>query len=192
MRVFRGFDSLPELGPTAVTVGAYDGVHLGHRALIERIVAEARALGGRSVVVTFDPHPRVALGRGEGMRLLTTLDEKLALFEALGVDCAVVVPFDRAFSALSGAEFIERCLVGRLGAAVLVAGYDHRFGHDRIDCRELPAGTPLRVVRIDERRVGGEHVSSTAIRRLLDAGRTAEAEQLLGHPLHATNEPKSR
>ena len=80
MRVFRGFDSLPELGPTAVTVGAYDGVHLGHRALIERIVAEAQALGGRSVVVTFDPHPRVALGRGEGMRLLTTLDEKLALF----------------------------------------------------------------------------------------------------------------
>lgn len=188
MRLFRGFDDLPVFRRPAVTVGAYDGVHLGHRALIERIVAEARAVGGESIVVTFDPHPRVALGRGEGMRLLTTLDRKLALFEALGVDNTVVVPFDRAFAALSGAEFIERYLVGRLGAEVLVAGYDHRFGHDRIDCRQLPAGCPLRVVRIDERRVEGEHVSSTAIRRLLDAGRTADAERLLGHPLNEPNE----
>ncbi len=188
MRVFRGFDALPVFRHPAVTVGAYDGVHLGHRALIERIVAEARAAAGESIVVTFDPHPRVALGRGKGMRQLTTLDEKLALFEALGVDNAVVVPFDRAFSALSGAEFIERYLVGRLGAEVLVAGYDHRFGHDRIDCGRLPAGCGLRVVRIDERRVGDDHVSSTAIRRLLDAGRTAEAERLLGHPLTEPNQ----
>lgn len=183
MRVFRGFDALPAFRRPAVTVGSYDGVHLGHRALIERLTAEARARSGESIVLTFDPHPRIAMGRGEGLRLLTTTDEKLALFERLGVDAVIVIPFDRAFAALSGAAFVEQYLVGRIGAEVLVVGYDHRFGHDRIDGRQLEV-PGLRVVRVDERRVGESHVSSTVIRRLLAAGDTAEAERLLGHPVH--------
>ena len=85
-RVFRGFDALPRFVRPVVTVGSYDGVHLGHRALIDRLTAEARAVGGESVVLTFDPHPRITLGRGEGLRLLTTLDEKVALLRGLGVD----------------------------------------------------------------------------------------------------------
>ena len=86
MRVFHGFDALPHFVRPAVTVGSYDGVHLGHRALIGRLIAEARANGGESIVLTFEPHPRITLGKAEGLRLLTTLDEKTALLEELGVE----------------------------------------------------------------------------------------------------------
>lgn len=182
MRVFHGFDSLPQFIRPVVTVGSYDGVHLGHRALIDRLVAEARTSGGESIVLTFEPHPRITLGRAEGLLLLTTLDEKVRLLETLGVDNVIVIPFDRTFSALSGEEFVREYLLRRLGARTLVVGYDHRFGHDRIGSDAI-AGLGLRVVRVDECEVGGEHVSSTVIRRLIDEGRIAEAERLLGHPV---------
>ena len=161
MRVFHGFDALPHFVRPAVTVGSYDGVHLGHRALIGRLIAEARANGGESIVLTFEP----------------------ALLEELGVDNVIVIPFDRAFSALSGEEFADDYLIGKVGAETLVAGYNHRFGHDRIDCNTLAASGRLRVVKVGPCRVDGVHVSSTVIRRLLDEGKTAEAELLLGYSL---------
>lgn len=180
MRVFHGFDTLPQFVRPAVTVGSYDGVHLGHRALIGRLVAEARANGGESIVLTFEPHPRITLGRAEGLRLLTTLDEKLSLLAELGVDNVIVIPFDRTFSALSGEEFVNDYLIGRVGAETLVAGFNHRFGHDRIDCEALAASGRLKVVKVEPCSVGGMNVSSTKIRRLLEEGKTAEAELLLG------------
>ncbi len=180
IRVFHGFGALPRFVHPVVTVGSYDGVHRGHRALIERLVAEARAAGGESIVLTFDPHPRVTLGRGEGLRLLTTLDEKIALLGELGVDNVIVIPFDRAFSALTGAEFVDRYLIGRVGAETLVAGYNHRFGHDRLDCDTLAASGRLRIVKVEPCTVDGQRVSSTLIRRLLEEGKTAEAARLRG------------
>ena len=180
MRVFRGFDSLPAFTHAAVTVGSFDGVHRGHRALLDRLTAEARAAHGESIVMTFDPHPRVALGQAEGLRLLTTLEEKTALLEEAGVENLIVIPFDRAFAALSGREFIERYVCGAAGAEILIAGYNHRFGHDAMSAAEIEAAGLLRVVRVDECLADGLHVSSTVIRRLLDEGRTAEAERLLG------------
>lgn len=182
IRVFRGFDALPQFRHPVATIGSFDGVHLGHRALLDRLTAEARARGGESIVLTFDPHPRITLGRSEGLHLLTSLDEKICLLERIGVDNVVVIPFDKAFSALSGRDFVERYLLGCLGIEVLVAGYDHRFGHDRIACEELER-LGLAVVRVDEQQVGGVHVSSTTIRRLMEAGDFAEAERLLGHTI---------
>lgn len=180
IRVFHGFDALPHFVHPAVTVGSYDGVHRGHRALIERLVTEAHAAGGESVVLTFEPHPRITLGRGEGLRLLTTLDEKIALLGDLGVDNVIVIPFDRAFSALTGAEFVEEYLIGKVGAETLVAGYNHRFGHDRVDCDALAATDPLKVVKVGPCTVDGVRVSSTLIRRLLEEGKTEEAARLRG------------
>ena len=180
IRVFHGFGALPRFVHPVVTVGSYDGVHRGHRALIERLVAEARAAGGESIVLTFDPHPRITLGRGEGLRLLTTLDEKIALLGELGVDHVIVIPFDRTFSALTGAEFVDRYLIGRVGAETLVAGYNHRFGHDRLDCDALAASGRIRVVKVEPCIVDGQRVSSTLIRRLLEEGKTAEAARLRG------------
>ena len=183
MKVFQGFEDLPHFIRPAVTVGSFDGVHRGHRALIGRLVAEARAVGGESVVLTFEPHPRITLGRAEGLRLLTTFEEKVALLAELGVANVIVIPFDRAFSALSGREFVERCLIGRVGAETLVAGYNHRFGHDGVACDAPEVASRLRVVRVGPCTVDGMRVSSTAIRRLLDAGDRTTAEHLAGHPL---------
>lgn len=190
MRVFYGFEDLPHFDHPAVTVGSYDGVHLGHRALIERLIAEARAAGGESIVVTFEPHPRIALGRAEGLRLLTTLDEKIALLEGVGVDNLIVIPFDRTFSALSGREFVDRYLIGRLGAETLVAGFNHRFGHDGLACDDPQVSERLRVVRVGPCTVDGVRVSSTAIRRLFESGDLAGAEHLLGHPLPESLRPQ--
>lgn len=178
IRVFHGFDALPRFVRPVVTVGSFDGVHRGHRALIGRLVAEARAADGESIVLTFEPHPRITLGRGEGLRLLTTLDEKIALLGELGVDAVIVIPFDRAFSALTGAEFVEEYLIGKVGAETLVAGYNHRFGHDRADCDAFAASGRLRVVKVGPCTVNGVRVSSTLIRRLLEEGKAEEAARL--------------
>lgn len=183
MKIFQGFDSLPAFRTPAVTIGSFDGVHLGHRALIERLVAEARAMDGESIVLTFEPHPRVALGHAEGLRLLSTFEEKVVLLERMGVDNLIVIPFDGVFSALSAAEFVREHLLGRLGARVLIVGFNHRFGHDRVAFSTSEKFEGLKVVRVDECNVAGEHVSSTVIRRLLEEGHTKEAERLLGHPL---------
>ena len=148
MRVFHGFEHLPRFIRPAVTVGSYDGVHRGHRALIERLVAEARAQGGESIVLTFEPHPRITLGRAEGLQLLTTLEEKVALLAGLGVDNVIVIPFDRRFSALSSLEFVEEYLIGRVGAETLVAGFNHRFGHDGLACDAPELASRLRIVKV--------------------------------------------
>lgn len=181
MRIFQGFEALPKFRHAVATVGSFDGVHLGHRALLGRLTEVARAAGGESVVLTFEPHPRIALGRAEGMRLLTPLDKKIELLAALGIDNLIVIPFNQAFSALSGQEFIEQYICGTVGAETLIVGYNHRFGHDRIGADEIETSKLLRVVRVDECRVAGEHVSSTVIRRLLDESRVEEAEHLLGY-----------
>lgn len=179
MQVFYGFEALPRFTHPVVTVGSFDGVHLGHRTLIERLVAEARAVAGEGIVLTFDPHPRIALGHAEGLRLLTTLDEKIRLLDGLGVDHLIVIPFDRAFGSLSGIEFVRDYLIGRVGAETLVAGYNHRFGHDRLAGSDIEG---LRVVEVGECRIDGQKVSSTTIRKLIEREEFTEAERLLGHP----------
>ncbi len=182
IRIFHGFDALPEFRHAAVTVGSYDGVHRGHLTLIKKLNEEAKKLGGESIVLTFDPHPRITLHRAEGLVILTDLEQKAALLEASGVDNLIVIPFDERFSVLSGEEFVSQYLIGKLGAECLVAGYNHRFGHDRLDCRDLHI-EGLKVVRVEACVIDGVKVSSTVIRNLVAEGRVKEAEELLGHPL---------
>ena len=188
MQLHRNPLSLPDGRPAVVTVGSFDGVHRGHRALLDRLVREARRHGGTSVAVTFEPHPRIALGRADGLLLLTDTAEKAELLAACGVDHLVVLPFDRTLASLPGAVFVDEYLCRRLRAAVLVAGYDHRFGHDRIAAETL-ASERLRIVGVGPCEVGGRAVSSTAIRRAIEAGRLQEAEELLGHPIALTRRP---
>ena len=144
---------------------------------------EREQQGGIRVFHGFDASPAEkgeGFMRDEGLRLLTTLDEKIALLGELGVDNVIVIPFDRAFSALMGAEFVEEYLIGKVGAETLVAGYNHRFGHDRLDCDTLAATGQLRVVKVGPCTVDGVRVSSTLIRRLLEEGKTEEAARLRG------------
>lgn len=167
-----------------MTVGSYDGVHSGHLALLRTVAGRARAQGGESVVLTFEPHPRVTLGRADGLRLLTSLEEKIYLLGQQGIDNLIVIPFDKAFSALAPDTFIRDYLVGRIGAETLVVGFNHRFGRDKQGSYDYLGshGFGLEVVEVGECDVDAEKVSSTVIRRLVAQGDMARAARLLSHP----------
>lgn len=188
IRISHGFESLPAIERPVVTIGSFDGVHRGHADLLRHVVERAREIGGRSVVVTFSPHPRQVLPRGgSDFQLLTATERKAELMDALGVDEMIVVEFNLEFAALSSEEFVRELLVERLGMHTLVVGYNHRFGHDR-DVPEdhferLAARYGFEVVRVPEYRFEGAKISSSVVRNLLGEGRKEEAERLLGHEL---------
>lgn len=183
MRVVWGFDNPLQLNHGVATVGSYDGVHRGHRILLDEVIRRAQECGGESVVLTFEPHPRITLGNDEGLRLLSTFEEKCMLLEQVGVDYVVVIPFDEAFSRLSREEFIDNYLVGRLGIKQLIIGYNHHFGHNKEgDHSFLVEHGALEVVEVAQYTDNGGKVSSTTIRQALGDGDFAHARQLLGHP----------
>jgi riboflavin kinase/FMN adenylyltransferase len=173
---------------SAVTVGSYDGVHVGHRKIISRMVEVARSRNLRSVVVTFEPHPRLVLQDGDRcrLRLLTTLQEKTDQIAALGVDLLCIIRFDREFAAKSSESFIRQVLVGIMGAKFIVVGYDHSFGRDRSGSgdtlHELGKTCGFGVEIVGEIFMHNEHISSTRIRELLEEGRIGEANTYLGAP----------
>lgn len=183
MKVIWGFDNPPTLHNAVATVGSYDGVHSGHRILLDEVVRRARECNGESVVLTFEPHPRITLGNDEGLRLLSTFDEKCALLEATGIDYVVVIPFDRAFSRLSREEFIDNYIVGSLHIKQLVIGYNHHFGHDKQGSHSfLVEHGGLEVAEVEQYTAGGNKISSTTIRQALSQGNVALATEMLGHP----------
>ena len=183
MKVVRGFDNPPVLRNAVATVGSYDGVHCGHRILLDEVVRRAKECEGESVVLTFEPHPRITLGNDEGLQLLSTFEEKCVLLEQVGVDYVVVIPFDKAFSRLSREEFIDDYLVGKLDIKQLVIGYNHHFGHNQSgDHSFLVEHTPLEIVEVAQYTDNGQKVSSTTIRKSLSEGNLSLARQMLGHP----------
>ena len=176
------------LEPSAVTVGSYDGVHAGHRRIINQMVETASTLGLRSVVVTFEPHPRQIVNRDPSgrLKLLTLLGEKAMLIERLGVEWLFVVKFDNMFAAQSSESFIQNVLLDKIGAKNIVIGYDHGFGRDRKGgvntLRHMAKQGRFDVNVVDEVRLSSEHFSSTRIRALLQGGRIREANFFLGSP----------
>lgn len=173
---------------SAVTVGSYDGVHRGHRMIIARMVAIAKARNLRSVLVTFEPHPRRVLkGAVSGpLGLLTTLDEKISLLADEDVDLLFVVRFTPDFASRSSDDFIRNVLVGLLGAKSIIVGYDHAFGRDRSGSGKtletLGSELGFDVEVVNEVMIGHEHFSSTRIRVLLANGKIEEANAFLGSP----------
>ena len=171
---------------TAVTIGAYDGVHLGHRALLADLVARARAAGLSPVVVTFDRHPASVVRPESAPPLLTDLDQKLELLAECGIERTLVVPFDRARADESAEDFVRAVLVETLEAKLVIVGEDFHFGHRRRGnvalLRELGQEHGFEVVGV---RLTGEDlapVSSTRIRSLVAAGDVVDAAALLGRP----------
>ena len=183
MKIVWGFDNPPQLRNGVATVGSYDGVHCGHRILLGEVVRHAKACGGESAVLTFEPHPRITLGNDDGLQLLSTFEEKCLLLEREGVDYVVVIPFDREFSRLSREEFINDYLVGKLGIKQLIVGYNHHFGHNKEgDHSFLVEQGALRVVQIAQYTDNGNKVSSTTIREALREGDLPHVRKMLGHP----------
>lgn len=170
-----------------VTSGTFDGVHVGHQKILGRLKELARETGGESVVVTFWPHPRFVLHpEDSSLKLLSTFEEKAALFDALGVDHLVRIPFTRSFSRLSSDEFIRKILVEKIGTRYLVIGYDHRFGKNRegsFDYLKAHAHEyGFEVEEIPRQDVDHIGVSSTKIRKALSEGDTHTANEYLGRP----------
>lgn len=176
----------PQTLPSVATVGFFDGVHRGHQYLIRRVIADARAEGMRSMVITFDRHPRQVLQQDYQPELLTTLDAKLLHLARTGVDIVVVLHFDEAMARLSARAFMQQVLVGRLGVRRLVTGYDNRFGHNRSegfdDYVEYGRQMGMQVVRQPAFLLNGVQVSSSVVRSFLREGEIEMANQCLGYP----------
>lgn len=169
--------------PRACTLGTFDGIHLGHQAVLAETVLRARALGGEAVAVTFHPHPAAVLG-GKPVPMLCTTARRLALLAAAGVDAAVLIPFDRAFAARSAESFLGELFDRGIGALVL--GYDSHFGKDRAGNADLAARLGalrgVAVCSLPAVPVGGRPVSSRRIRESLGRGDLADAAACLGRP----------
>lgn len=191
MIVHRGIDTIQPLRNAVVTSGTFDGVHRGHQTILARLTEIAALSEGESVVLTYWPHPRTVVSNdSQNLRLLSTLDEKIALLERAGVDHLVIIPFTRSFSQLTSEEFIRQILIDKIGTKKLVIGYDHRFGRDReggfeyIQAHQAEYGFDVEEIpRQDVEAVG---VSSSKIRAALAEGKITTANRFLGCPYSLT------
>ena len=168
-----------------ITTGFFDGVHLGHRRVIQQLVGAAQERGTLSCVLTFWPHPRTVLQDGaRELRLLSTLDEKREMLLGLGVDRVEVLRFDRALSRLTTEEYLREVVIGRYGGTALLVGFDNRMGCDAGGAEDIAAAAAaagLEVLRTGPVASGGAPVSSTRIRAALAAGQVEEAAAMLGY-----------
>jgi len=187
MRIHRDLTHLPALRRAVITIGTFDGVHSGHRYIIQQLQETAAACDGETVIITFDPHPREVLQPGGApVKLLTTLEEKITLLAKEGIDHVVIVPFTREFSELSAREYLEDFLIAKFNPHTIIIGYDHRFGHNREGGLELLEAEQNRygfqLVEIPQQVVQDLAVSSTKIRKSLQDGNIQLANELLGYP----------
>ncbi len=184
MQLFRGIESFPAWDGTIVTVGSFDGVHRGHRSLLSQLTEQAQRQGRRSVVVSFSPHPRVTLGRSEGLELLSGDAEKAKLLDQAGVDALLLLEFDAAFSALSYEEFIKEYLIERVGMAELIIGFNNHIGHNGGSSDDILACAKrcnFRATIAQKYNIEESEVNSTTVRNLLQQGQIARANELLGY-----------
>jgi riboflavin kinase/FMN adenylyltransferase len=175
---------------TVVTVGNYDGIHLGQRSVLERVVARAQATGLLSAVVTFDPHPLAVLQPEVAPARITTAAQRARLLEELGVDLVLVIRFSPEFARTPARAFVRDFLHGRIGAREVYVGANFSFGHRREGdvalLQEMGESCGFSTFAVDEVRIDGERVSSTRIRQLVREGKVAEAARLLGRPYGLT------
>ncbi|MDQ3049268.1 MAG: bifunctional riboflavin kinase/FAD synthetase [Bacteroidota bacterium] len=191
MKIYHSVNEFIPVENAVVTIGTFDGVHLGHRKLIEKVREIADSIDGETVVLTFFPHPRMVIYPNEhGLELLNTINEKKQLLEAAGVDHLIIHPFDREFSELSSAEFIREVIVNKLKTKKLVIGYDHHFGKKREgnfdDLVRLAPRYGFEVEKIEEEDVNDIAVSSTQVRNALKSGDVETAQSYLGRPYTLT------
>ena len=194
MQVFRKLEEIPEgFGPSVVSVGNFDGVHLAHLRVLEEIVARARKAETKSVVVTFEPHPVRILRPDSGLKLLTPTAERLRLLEKSEIDAVLLLPFTRDVSLMSPEDFARQILRDRLHAVEVHEGYNFHFGHKAAGdvnlLTELGREVGFDVVVYPELRVRGDSVSSSRIRELICAGDVNKARVLLGRPFAIRSTP---
>ncbi|NWO29538.1 bifunctional riboflavin kinase/FAD synthetase [Capnocytophaga sp. oral taxon 903] len=190
MREITDITTFSTQQPTVLTIGTFDGVHLGHQKIIERVVTTARQEGLLATIFTFFPHPRMVVQHDKGLKLIHTLEEKKQLLQRLGVDLLVVQPFNEAFAQLTAEEFVSTILVQHLNVKKVIIGYDHRFGRNRTaninDMRLFGEKYGFAVEEISVQEVDEVSVSSTKIREALNKGDVTTAKHYLGTPYSLT------
>ena len=192
MKLYTSLDQFKARKPV-VTIGTFDGVHLGHQKVILRLQEFAKLHDGETVIFTFHTHPRLITSPNENnLRLLTTLNEKIKLFEKYGIDHLIIYTFDKKFSKLSYSEFVEKILVEKIRTLCLVVGYDHKFGKNREGgfdyLKKCAEKFKFEIERLDALLVEEDSVSSTKIRNALQNGEIEKANHYLGYQftLHGT------
>ena len=186
MEIVQSIANYDKSRAAVVTIGTFDGVHIGHRKILDRLIRQAEKKGLYSTVLTFFPHPRMVLQQDSGLKLLNTLEEKIAILEETGLDCLVIHPFTKEFSRLTAEEFVVDNLFHELNARKVIIGYDHRFGRNRTadigDLREYGNELGFEVEEIPAQEINEVSVSSTKIRRALEEGDIPTANRYLGYP----------
>ncbi len=193
MQVHYNLDDLPKFQNAVITIGTFDGVHLGHQLIISTLITEANKANGESVIITFHPHPRkVVSSVVTGIRLINTLDERIELLSKIGVDHLVVVPFTEYFANQTAEEYIKYFLVEKFKPNTIIIGYDHRFGKDRTGNYLLMVQKAIEynytLKEIPEHLLDAVKVSSTTIRNALLHGQIEEANKLLGYAFFFTGQ----
>lgn len=188
MHLLKIYNSIQEFGSTTktiVTLGTFDGVHKGHKSILDKLLKSSKSSSCESVVLTFFPHPRMVLQQNTDIKLLNTMSEKAYLLEQQGIDHLIVHPFDHAFSRLTAEEFVKDILVDKLNICKIIIGHDHRFGRNRTATIDdlIHYGTEygFEVEQISALEVNEVSVSSTKIRNALDKGDVVTANEFLGY-----------
>lgn len=170
--------------PTAVTIGTFDGVHIGHRKIIDRLIESARNENLESCILTFFPHPRMVLQPDIDLKLINTISERIQILKSTGIDNLIVYPFTKEFSRLHAQEYIEKILVQKLNAKRVIIGYDHHFGKNRTadiqDLRTFGERYDFNVEEISKQDIESVSVSSTKVRKALHNGELERANRYLG------------
>ena len=191
MKIYHNIDEFKRLNNAVVTIGTFDGVHVGHQKIISGIKELAKSSDGETVLLTFFPHPRMILHpEDESIKMINTINEKAELLEQAGIDHLIITPFSRDFSNQSAEEYIRDVLVNQIGTKKIVIGYDHRFGKDRQggleDLQRLGPVYGFDVVEIPEQDINDVAISSTRIRTALLNGEIELANTFLGYPFFIT------
>ncbi|NQV75706.1 MAG: bifunctional riboflavin kinase/FAD synthetase [Bacteroidetes bacterium] len=191
MKVYNHIDEFKQIKNAVVTIGTFDGVHIGHQKIISRLQEVARQKGGETVILTFFPHPRMILHPDDlNIKLISTMDEKAERLANLGIDHLIITPFTRDFSNLSPQEYIREVLVKKIGTNQIIIGYDHRFGKDRSgglkELEHYSSELGYQVEEIPKQDIDDVAISSTKIRNAILSGDTKTAENFLGYPFTLT------
>ncbi len=191
MKIYNCVEDFKPVNSPVVTTGTFDGVHLGHKAIFDRMKAEAKSLDGETVVLTFYPHPRIVLNKDiENLKFINTQSKKIKRLEALGINHLIIIPFTKEFSELSSELFITKFIIDKVHPVKIIIGYDHHFGKHRRGSYELLMQLTrehnFTVEKVLPLVIDGITVSSTKIRNLLQEGKIAEANKLLGYEYSIT------
>lgn len=193
MKIHRDIEQLPPFQNAIIAIGTFDGVHMGHRQIIDKLKSEAKAVNGETVIITFHPHPRKVVSSAIlGIRLINTLEERIELLQGLGIDHLVIVPFTDAFANQPAEDYVKNFLIDKFHPHTIIIGYDHRFGRDRLgDYRlleKMAAAYNYKLKEIPKHILENISISSTNIREAILHSDIATANRLLGYEFFFSGE----